>query len=137
MTREEINAKRRERYANDPEYAARKRETNRRYRERNPRADRAAKIKSMYGLTIEVYDELLDRQGGVCAICKEVPVTERGFHVDHCKTTLIVRGILCHHCNTGIGLLRHDPLLLQAAIDYLEEAKWVVNDIAGAELWHQ
>lgn len=74
------------------------------------------------------YDAMLASQGGRCAICgrtDEIVPTQRGsgqrrrFCVDHDHDTGRVRGILCNLCNTGIGALRHDPMLLRAAIDYL------------------
>lgn len=36
-----------------------------------------------------------------------------------CHTTGRIRGLLCGRCNTAIGLLREDPIIFQAAVDYL------------------
>jgi hypothetical protein len=74
---------------------------------------------AIYGLTLELYDELLAAQGGVCAICEEPP-TRRPLDVDHCHTTLVVRGLLCPACNMGIGKFRDSTRLLDKAKKYLE-----------------
>lgn len=55
-------------------------------------------------------------QGGRCLLCGEV----KPLAVDHDHVTGAVRGLLCKGCNTGIGLLREDPMLLRAAARYLE-----------------
>lgn len=73
-----------------------------------------------YGVTREQYGAMLLAQGGVCAICREVPTGKKGFMVDHDHTTGAVRGLLCSPCNSGIGGLRDKPALLRAAIEYLE-----------------
>ena len=71
-----------------------------------------------YGLTIEKYQEMLDRQNNACAICKK----EFGqVYVDHCHETGIVRGLLCLKCNTGIGLLEDSIVNLENAIKYLQK----------------
>ena len=63
-------------------------------------------LKSNYGITGEMYKEMLTNQGGVCAICKSDNTGRRGakrFSVDHCHNTGKVRGLLCHKCNRDIS----------------------------------
>ena len=74
-----------------------------------------------YGLTQEKYQEMLDEQNYGCAICGNTNDEEKLLMVDHDHSTDKVRGLLCHRCNSGIGLLRDDVDLLFMAIDYLEE----------------
>ena len=50
-----------------------------------------------------------------CVICGS---TEK-LVVDHCHTTNQVRGMLCNHCNRGLGHFRDDPALLEFARIYL------------------
>lgn len=74
-----------------------------------------------YGLTLEQYEQMLVKQGGVCAICG----TDKnsGGHmlvVDHDHETEKVRGLLCHKCNRAIGLLGDNIDLLKRAAEYLE-----------------
>lgn len=79
------------------------------------KASRAA----TYGITPMQFLELYDKQEGKCAICKEVPTSGRGLHIDHCHTTKRVRGLLCHGCNTGIGAMKESTETLRSAIKYL------------------
>lgn len=79
---------------------------------------------SRYGLTVVAYDEMLEEHGGVCAICGEPPKPDgvraaSRLHVDHDHETGKVRGLLCNHCNRGIGAFRDRPELLELAILYL------------------
>lgn len=74
-----------------------------------------------YGLTIEQYSVLLQKQNGVCAICgqTESTKTKANLAVDHEHGTGKVRGLLCMMCNTGIGKFSTREIL-QRAISYLE-----------------
>jgi hypothetical protein len=76
-------------------------------------------LRYTYGLSLEEYDELLSKQGGVCAICGESP-NGRPLDVDHCHKTEAVRGLLCNNCNLGIGKLADDVGRIRAALSYLE-----------------
>lgn len=72
---------------------------------------------SEYGLTFEAFTVMLDAQQGRCAICREEFDGEPD--VDHDHKTRKVRGLLCHHCNTGLGLFRDNVTRLARAIEYL------------------
>jgi hypothetical protein len=81
-----------------------------------------------YGLTVEEYNRILHDQDGKCAIrgCNRTGKDEaRGsrLHVDHDHKTGAVRGLLCSHCNTGLGKFLDSPDKLQAAIEYLVKNK--------------
>lgn len=75
-----------------------------------------------YGLTVEDYEAMLAAQGGRCAICREAPDSRRrhDLAVDHCHETELVRGLLCHRCNVGLGHFNDRPNLLRAAAEYLD-----------------
>lgn len=77
-----------------------------------------------YGLTLEAYEALVAAHGGQCAICgrnpEAVTVKRREFMVDHDHGSGLIRGLLCHHCNVGLGHFYDSPELLRAAADYLE-----------------
>lgn len=68
-----------------------------------------------YGIGLDDFQHLVERQGGVCPICRMTSPA----HVDHDHVTGAVRGILCADCNTGMGQLRDDPWILRRAIEYL------------------
>lgn len=100
--------------------------------------DRSDKLRRHYNITPVQYDTLLYKQGGVCRICSmpETLIDNRtgevmSLAVDHdhscCPGTKTcgkcIRGLLCARCNTAIGLLEDDPVLLSKAIIYLLGAK--------------
>lgn len=73
--------------------------------------------KRRYGVDADTFDSMLEQQDGQCAICAK-PL-ERP-HVDHCHSTLRVRGLLCFKCNTGLGCFQDDPDRLLTAAAYLQ-----------------
>lgn len=73
-----------------------------------------------YGLTIKRYRKLEEEQGGVCAICSEQSIRLR-LSVDHCHNTGKIRGLLCERCNTLLGRIKDNPMILLSAIIYLED----------------
>lgn len=85
---------------------------------------RGGHLQRKYGITTAQWETLFDAQGRRCANleCRaDAPGSKSGWHVDHCHITGEIRGILCHHCNTGLGSFRDDPALLRGAADYLEK----------------
>jgi hypothetical protein len=97
------------------------------YRKSRQEIERERYLKRKYGIDLEKYNQLLEEQFGLCAICLE----EKPLHVDHDHKTGIVRGLLCSNCNTAVGLLKDDALNIQGAINYLEKffviPKWAME----------
>lgn len=54
-----------------------------------------------------------------CVICG----AEGPLVVDHDHKTGMIRGMLCNHCNRGLGHFRDDPLLLEFAAEYIRQTK--------------
>ncbi|MGH9178293.1 MAG: endonuclease VII domain-containing protein, partial [Acidimicrobiales bacterium] len=82
-------------------------------------SDRRSYLKRTYGITPEVYDELLARQEGVCAICRRQPTPGISLHVDHDHDSGRIRGLLCFRCNNALGDFDDDHDRLYAALRYL------------------
>ena len=78
----------------------------------------------MYGITLEVRDQMIEEQGGCCSICGS-PFSEEDKAltpcIDHCHLTNQVRSILCRRCNIGLGSFLDDPELLEKAAAYLKK----------------
>jgi Recombination endonuclease VII len=64
-------------------------------------------------------------QDGKCKICgiPEDQAPRKTFDLDHDHVTDQPRALLCHNCNCALGLFRESPVVLAAAIRYLEEMK--------------
>lgn len=76
----------------------------------------------LYGITLKEFDEILDRQNGLCAVCNGTAEKSKynRFHVDHDHATGKVRGLLCHYCNITLGMVNDNPDTLQKLINYLK-----------------
>jgi hypothetical protein len=126
--RDRLNELRRLRYQTDAAHREKLRAQAKQYRSTRPRAPndpqyhRSRRLLSVYGLSQEDYDAMLERQGGVCAICKRKPDKGKPLCVDHCHVTGEVRGLLCHKCNSVLAFGNDDPDILRAAIAYLQAA---------------
>lgn len=98
----------------------------------------ASRLWHKFRLTPEAYDRMREEQDFRCAICRthedDVPKTlgrprldgketfsGGAFVVDHCHESNLIRRLLCGPCNTALGMMRDDPALFAAAIDYLAE----------------
>lgn len=98
---------------------------NKNYFMKNPCKRLGYKLKK-YDMSIEAYNLMWCLQRGKCAICKKPETRSRNgramsMPVDHCHSTGGVRGLVCHRCNSAIGLLNDDTSILKSAITYLGE----------------
>jgi hypothetical protein len=76
-------------------------------------------LKNYYGLSVSDYDAILQKQGGVCAICGNTEPRGR-LVVDHNHGDGKVRGLLCHVCNRALGGFKDSRNLLLKAVKYLD-----------------
>jgi hypothetical protein len=91
--------------------------------ERNKSNIRIAKMKykyKQYGVTPEQVLEMHIKQNYKCLICG---VEKELLYVDHCHETSKIRGLLCQHCNSGLGMFKDNEKLLYQAIDYLRNSR--------------
>lgn len=80
------------------------------------------KLRSVFGINLNDYNAMLKAQNNKCAICGTTdPQGIGSFHVDHCHTTNKIRGLLCHHCNHGLGNFKDNSQVLRNAANYLEK----------------
>jgi hypothetical protein len=105
--------------------SASKAQYSREWRNANPLKAKNIDLKKHYGIGLAEYEAMLKEQNGVCGICKK-PETARNkdggprrMPVDHCHATGEIRGLLCTHCNRGLGMFKDSAVNLQSAIDYL------------------
>jgi hypothetical protein len=81
-----------------------------------------------YGITIEQYHQMLEKQNYSCKICGKKESTDRKrLSIDHDHSCCsgakacggCVRGLICHHCNSALGNAKDSVEILQKMIDYL------------------
>lgn len=93
----------------------------------NKELARNYKLMTIFNISLQEYNLLLNKQNKVCAIClkNEITVDNRtnkvkNLAVDHCHKTGKVRGLLCANCNIGLGKFKEDFKNLNSAIEYLK-----------------
>ena len=86
-----------------------------RWQRNNPDKARNAVYLRKYGISLDIYNEMLSKRDGRCDICKEI----KPLVVDHCHLNGEIRGLLCDRCNVGIGCLEDNPDRMIAAAEYL------------------
>jgi hypothetical protein len=90
-------------------------------KEERQRRNEKLRLKHMYGLTPEEVQDKLIEQANKCFICNvESGYNGKPLYVDHCHKTGTVRKLLCQHCNSGLGMFKDNPELLEKAAEYLK-----------------
>lgn len=78
------------------------------------------RLKREFGITIDEYNALFEKQSGRCAICgRHQSELKRRLAVDHNHIDGKVRALLCTYCNTGLGSFFEDIELIEKAKEYL------------------
>jgi hypothetical protein len=91
---------------------------------------REAHLKCNYGITLEDFNKILEKQNNCCLICginqSELKVKLNVDHDHSCcpgnkSCGKCVRGLLCNHCNLTLGMARDNPKILRKLAEYLEQ----------------
>lgn len=87
-------------------------------------------LQAKYGISFIEHAAIFIEQKGCCAICgiKEKDATRKILFVDHDHKTGKVRGLLCHHCNSGLGYFMDNPENLSKAEVYLMKQERVKSN---------
>jgi len=85
----------------------------------NPERVRVSRLMRTYGITQADYEAMFERQGGKCAICYKMQKEGTLLYVDHDHKTNKTRSLLCHQCNTMLGMAYDEPKRLLAGAMYL------------------
>lgn len=69
------------------------------------------KLRREFGVTLEWYNNTLDKQNKCCIICGRTPEQNgKRLAVDHNHTTSQVRDLLCNNCNVCIGFIEKNKI---------------------------
>jgi len=102
----------------------------------DPIKKRDENLKRVYGIGIDEYNALLEKQNNRCAICESTDPKGRKsgrgggvdvFYVDHDHKTGNVRGLLCNICNRTMGYVGENSGVLEEMIKYLKKHKTNVS----------
>lgn len=83
------------------------------------------RLKGRYGISPEYFEEMKRKCNDRCEICN-TGLTYGSAHkhnarIDHSHSTLKVRGLLCHKCNTILGMCNDHIGILNNAMEYLKK----------------
>ena len=97
--------------------------------------ERDKKYKRQLLIDESKYEELNQKQNGLCAICNkyetskshknrirtdiDLNLTIKRLAIDHNHKSGKVRGLLCSKCNTALGLFQDSIAIIKSAITYL------------------
>lgn len=81
-------------------------------------------LRNRYGLSRQQWHAIRAKESYKCMICGiSEHAINRPLMVDHCHRNKRVRGVLCRHCNTLLGMAKDKIRVLRAAIKYLKTNK--------------
>jgi hypothetical protein len=70
------------------------------------RSKRKIRLKN-YGLTSEQFEQMVQDQNNLCAICEQPCSSGKLLAIDHNHKTGKVRGLLCTRCNVRLGMIEN------------------------------
>ena len=98
-------------------------EKERNFHKNNPQLKKFRNKKHMLesaekSITYDTFTRMIKEQDNKCGICETDMYKP---YIDHNHETGLVRMLLCHHCNTMIGMAKENKTILEKAIKYIEK----------------
>lgn len=78
------------------------------------------RLKYRFGISIDDFNNMLVLQNNACYICNE-SIKGKEIKVDHCHKTGKLRKLLCHNCNSALGLLHDNAEIFETCARYIRE----------------
>jgi hypothetical protein len=92
------------------------------HKEKRDLDHRRRRLMATYGITLEQYNELLEKQNHCCAICdRHENEFKSKLCVDHNHITREIRGLLCTYCNHRVVGRHRDGDALRKVADYIDQ----------------
>lgn len=93
------------------------------YKKAIPNYERNVKLKQLYNISYDDWNNLRLLQNNKCAICLNSFDLSKPklIHVDHDHNTGKIRSLLCHYCNSALGLVKENRFILNNMILYIEK----------------
>jgi hypothetical protein len=100
----------------------RRKELDQRYIAKNAHRIKERHLLKHYKITLKQYSDMLERQGGCCALCgTHQKNLSQDLCVDHCHIGGRIRELLCQRCNRRLGHGNDDPQQFRKDAEYLEK----------------
>jgi hypothetical protein len=94
----------------------------RKWNKENKHIQKNRDLRRKFNIGLDEYKKMLEEHNGLCAICGGKG-NGKNLSVDHNHATKKIRGLLCCHCNFGIGYFKENTEFLYKAIKYLSKHK--------------
>lgn len=78
-------------------------------------------FKKVYKITPDFFYKKIQECDNSCEVCGEPFGLQKDIQVDHSHKSGLFRGLLCKHCNHGLGHFFDDVKKMRAAILYLQK----------------
>jgi hypothetical protein len=93
----------------------------------NPFYFKENNLRRKFGLSLAEWYKMCHEANWRCEVCGDVLLSWSAVNVDHDHTKIkgdpgFVRGILCGHCNRGLGQIKDNLGRARAMVSYLEKA---------------
>lgn len=82
------------------------------------------KMRRKFGISLQEYRVMLDKQGKRCMICGRTPEENgKALAIDHDHKTGVVRDLLCNNCNACLGFIENNKIDLESLKRYMVKHK--------------